>query len=618
MVTLGKTEYRITLALGDLDALCAAKADKLGRQQRLQLVGAFMEPLGTPAVDARFASAFRHFSEQLADPAPPEATVEAALVTAVQNEILVVDGAAAGSPSQLPDPGKFVKIRLPGGFAIDSDKPLWYPVPHAHRFKAEKRYFDANPLLGALPIVARVEQRASPKAAWSAAPAGVKVHFQIVEPDALVAGAPSSGGALRAVTTVRGGGGPKSYIDAQYAAHPAQAGDPQTDNVITDLGGRRQPGAGIASDYFETAARKGFNSDLPDPFPVAAASSHPLAVAADTNAKGEAGVVFRPSRQGGDRFKLRAFLDPIGPGGAVSDGTDPAAVRADTGTMVVWRTLRVSGYHQFDYPAGIGAAAKATAGGALGNIDFAKVTEAYARAFVEITVERTDARKAHRIGDAFWVRAIDYARRNTPAQPKGTSQRYDIRALFPNANNTAGLVNMLLPGPYAAAKAAAFPAVPAAAATVSNDWQSLVEDFLTILMRYFTDNATPGLVIVQAPMGDSLVAAGIGNLTTSGIAVETRGCFLFYGSTTYAAGMPYNLEANTLHEMGHCMFLPHQWTDKIAATGAVSGGVPAEHDYKDYCIMSYQKNVRNFYDYCGRCNLKLRGWDTSTIPKNIA
>ena len=48
----------------------------------------------------------------------------------------------------------------------------------------------------------------------------------------------------------------------------------------------------------------------------------------------------------------------------------------------------------------------------------------------------------------------------------------------------------------------------------------------------------------------------------------------------------------------------------------MSGGVPSEHDYKDYCIMSYQRNVQNFTDYCGRCNLKLRGWDTSKIPKN--
>jgi hypothetical protein len=615
MLTLGKIEYRLTLALGDIDALCAAKADKAGRQQRLQLIGAFMEPLGTPNVDARYTSAFKHYSAQVSTPPAADAAAESALVTAVKSEVVIVDGAAAGTVSDLPAVGKFAKIRLPAGFAFDSEGQLWFPIPHKHRFEAEKKYFDANPLLGALPVTAKVEQRASPGAAWAPAPAGIKVHFQLIAPDALAAGAPSSGGPMRATTRVVGGKGPKGYVDDRFAEHAAQAGDPQVDNVVVDLGGKRKPGAGVAGDYFETAARKNFNGDIAVPFPVAAASAHPLAVVADTNANGEAGAIFRPSRQGGDRFKLRAFLDPIGPGGPASDGTDAAAVRVDTGTMVVWRTLRISGYHQFNYPTAFPAASKAATGGALGDIDFTKVAEAYARAYVELSVEPTGKIARHHIGDGSWRNAINYARSKTPGQPKDTSQRYDIGALFPNVNNTAGLLNVLQPGPYAAAKGAAFPNPPAAAATVSADWQALVDAFLTTLMRFFTENAAPGLVVVQAPSGDAITASGGASLTTSGIAVVTRGCFLFYGSGTYGAGMPYNLEANTLHEMGHCLFMPHQWTDK-AATGAVSGGVPGEHDYKDYCIMSYQKNVLNFYDYCGRCNLKLRGWDTSPIAKN--
>jgi hypothetical protein len=497
MVTLGKIEYRITLALGDIDALCEPKADKAGRQQRLQLIGAFMEPLGTPNVDTRYTSAFKHYSAQVSTPPAADAAAEAALVTAVKSEVLVVDGAAAGAASELPAAGKFAKIRLPGGFAIDSKNPLWYPIPHKHRFDAEKKYFDANLLLGALPITAKVEQRASSGAAWAAAPAGLKVHFQLIAPDALVAGAASTGGAMRATTRVIGGKGPKGYVDDRFAEHPAQAGDPQVDNVVTDLGGKRKPGAGVEGDYFETAARKGFNSAIAVPFPVAAASAHALAVVADTNANGEAGAIFRPSRQGGDRFKLRAFLDPIGPGGAASDGTDAAAVRADTGTMVVWRTLRISGYHQFNYPAAFPAASKALTGGAIGDIDFTKVAEAYARAYIELTVEPTGKIQKHHIGDAFWRSAINYARNRTPAQPKDASQRYDISVLFPNANNTAGLLNVLQPVPYQGAKGPAFPNPPVAPVTIINDWKALVGEFLTMFMRYLTENATPGLVIVQ-------------------------------------------------------------------------------------------------------------------------
>jgi hypothetical protein len=557
MVSIGKVEYRITLALGDIDSLCAPKADKPGRQQRLQLIGAFMEPLGTANVDTRYTSAFKHYSAQVSTPPAADAAAEAALVTAVKSEVLVVDGSAAGAPSELPAAGKFAKIRLPGGFAIDSKNPLWYPIPHKHRFDAEKKYFDANLLLGALPVTAKVEQRASPGAAWTAAPAGIKVHFQLIEPDALVAGAASTGGAMRAATRVAGGKGPKGYVEDRIAEHPARAGDPQVDNVVVDRGGKRKPGAGVAGDYFETAARRGFNSDIAVPFPVAAVSAHPVAVVADTNANGEAGAVFRPSRQGGDRFKLRVFLDPIGPGGAASDGTGATAVRIDSGTMVVWRTLRISGYHQFNYPAAFPAASKAATGGALGDIDFNKVAEAYARAYVELIVEPTGKIEKHHIGDAIWRNAINFARSKTPSQPKGASQRYDIGVLFPNVNTTAGLLNVLQPVPYTAAKGAAFPNPPAAPATATSDWKALVGEFLTTFMRYLTENATPGLVIVQAPSGDAITASGGAALTTSGVAVVTRGCFLFYGSATYGAGMPYNVEANTLHEMGHCMFMSY-------------------------------------------------------------
>jgi hypothetical protein len=606
----------MTLVLGDFDSLCAPKTEKLGRQQRLQMVGAFMEPLDSKAVDARFEAAFRHYAKQLSDPPAGEEVAQDALVAATQSEIVVLDGAKPGASSELPKDGSFAKIRLPGGFAIDSERPLDFPVPHSYRFDAEKRFFDANPLLAAIPVVARVEQRKSSGDDWEAAPAELQVHFQLVPPDPLPAGSAVAAAPARSETIVKAGKGPKDYIDKQLAANPEQAGDPQADNCVVDRGGKRNPGAGKVEDYFETSARKGFASDRPDPFPVAARSSHPLAVVAATNAKGEAGVIFRPSRQGGDRFKLRAFLDPVGPGGASSDGTEEKAIRIDSGTLVVWRTLRVSGYHQFDYPTGISAADKKDAGGALDDIQFDELAKAYSRAYLELVVERTGAKEHHRIGDAFWVKAINYARNHAPAQPHGVSKRYDVRAMFPNVNATASLIRMRMPGDYDANKGVGFDVAPTTKSIRNRDWQGLLDGLLTVLMRYFTDNAVPGLVILQAPSGDSITQAfPKAELTTSGVAVVTRGCYLFYGSQSYKKDMPYNLNSNALHEMGHCLFLPHQWTEKDAK-GAVSEGVPSEHDYKDYCIMSYQKNTQNFTDYCGRCNLKLRGWDTSKIPKN--
>lgn len=615
--SVGAGTYRITLRLGELDPLCDDAATDAGRQQRMQMLGLLYEPLGGRRLASRYTRAFEHFRRTLSTPAADEATGQQKLTDLLGTDVVQKVGAAAGSPSELPAPGEFARILLPGGFMIrpGDDAALWFPVPHRHRYNVEKGFYDANTRVGALPIIAKVEQEVGGE--WSPAPAGVQVHFQLAAPDALPAGNAAAAPELRTTTRVRNTGagtplGPARYVQAAIAATAAAAGDPQADNCPATRGGKRQPGAGQATDYFETTDRAGFNTlNGAAQFPVAQASPHALAVVATTNDQGEAGVVFRPSRQGGDRFKLRAFLDPIGPGGPASDGQAAGAVSAETGTLVVWRTLRVSRYMVFDYPAAVTAAQRTGFGGALGQIDFNGLKDEYARCYIELVEEPTGARSRRVIGDAEWVRMINYARSNTPAQPSGVSQRYDIAALFPNNNNTAGLVNMLLPGPYDAARAAGFPA------SVGDDWGALLGAFQERCVEYYSRNATSGIVVIQAPSGDTVTAAGVATLSTSGVATYRRGCYLFYGNDTYVGGMPYDLDRNTLHEVGHCLFFPHQWTER-AATGAVGGGVAPEHDYRDYCIMSYQRNVRNEYDYCGRCNLKLRGWDTSTIARNVA
>ncbi len=73
------------------------------------------------------------------------------------------------------------------------------------------------------------------------------------------------------------------------------------------------------------------------------------------------------------------------------------------------------------------------------------------------------------------------------------------------------------------------------------------------------------------------------------------------------------------HEMGHNLFL-HHWEH--------AGGMsPAEHDQSDHnCIMSYSSGTdfqaQGVYTphFCGKCNLKLRGWDVEAagIPKSTS
>lgn len=625
--------YRISLRLGNIHSICGIAGQVDGRQHRMQALGLFYEPLGSRQLARRYRSAWRHYRRVAAPAGQRTATddeADIALADAINHDIITVAGGPAGarSPSALPNPGQFARIRLPGGFCVrprDGVGPWGYPVPHQYRFNTERQFYAANWRVGALPIIASVEVEDPPcSGTWVSAPAGLHVHFQLIAPDPIPAGSPVAAEPLRAVTVVRAPGaapfGPERYITNEINRIPAAG--VQANNCPNDRGGKRHGGA-AGGDYFDTVNRQGFN-DMGARLPVAGASRHNLAVQAQTNAVGEAGVIFRPSRQGGDRFKIRAFLDPVG--STASDGTGASAVKAETGTMVIWKTIRISRYIRFNYPAGIPAANQTTIGGALDEINFqAEHVNDFSRCYGELIIEPTASRENHRVGDAAWQAAIRWARGN--ARPRGTAVNYDMNTLFPDAlpaAPTGGLIRMLTPAAYNGARPAG------TAAAVAADWGRLLTAMLEMFMHYYTNNANSGVCVIQAPAGDSItvaqrVAGIVGFISTSGQATNRRGCFLFWARNSYnnvaranpieGTRLRYDIQRNTLHEIGHCLFLPHHWTGRDPATGAATAlaAVPNEHDYQDYCIMGYN---RCHGDFCGRCNLKLRGWDTSGIPLN--
>ncbi len=687
---------RVTLELGKIDALCDAPGTQAARAQRLQVLGLLHAPEGSEALEQTFEKAWEHAKEVLG--AADDAAADQALSDAVDQQVVVKEGAGEGAPSELPAEGEFARIVLPGTFRAPPavGHPQWaFPAPHRHRFELEQAFFTATRRVGAIPLVAVVEELQR-DGSWAAAAAGHRVHFQLVTPDEPPDGSEVKAPALRDQTRVSGSNGPSDYVPEQIDAVAAVEGDPQVDNCPVERGGQRRPGAGQASDYFETAERAGFNAGegVDEPLPVAQASDYPLAVVAETNDAGKAGAIFRPSVQGGDRFKLRAFLDPIGPIALRSDGTEEHAVKADTGTFVVWRQVRISRYIRFDYPSGTPNGATRADLGALEDIDLEAMREPFARCYLHLIVEPTAQRRNHRIGDATWQRAIRYARGRVPERPRWSSvrasQRYNVTAMFLDAATTVGLVEMRDLQPYENNRGGGFPQIPRLPngnidpQTALADYRTLLINCLDQVMRYFTRGALSGLTILHAPLGDSITATTPVEMTTSGMGTGRGGAFLFYGASIYARPeWPYDLFHNALHELGHVLLLPHQWTERhtkvtfsnlsgafrnqevldgsisgagaatLARTsrgyllvdeadgirlqagetltgqssgatctverrdaGAVGGGIPPEHDYRDYCIMSYQKSRRNDYDYCGRCNLKLRGWDTSGIPRN--
>ncbi len=294
-----------------------------------------------------------------------------------------------------PVEGNFRKLRLPGGYTFfdswqapqglnlnQDPRPAYRnSTLGTNLYTVESRFRTDNPILGKLPLIALVEKRDPDTSEWRPL-ADAWVYFQLVAPYNLpgfdqtrsvadqlnrplirdtTVGPPFPAAPVRPIAPANLAG-PMKTINREEnptAGRAPAAGDPQAGNCRSDRGGLQgqgSPNAGtdVADIILSITSFPGFNTDpratrtdvpLPPlpPFPLAvnaAAGGHHLhAVKAKTNTMGEAGVIFTPSRCGGDRYRFRAY---VGPTTTTGDGTGAQAVSVDTGTFVIWRHLRVS------------------------------------------------------------------------------------------------------------------------------------------------------------------------------------------------------------------------------------------------------------------------------------
>ncbi|MFH1573869.1 MAG: hypothetical protein ABIG68_07775, partial [Acidobacteriota bacterium] len=508
---------------------------------------------------------------------------------------------------------------------------------------------------------------------WGPGPDGLRVHFQLIPPGAPAAGSPVAT-ALRSAPvtnsqethtdssttpptvtnfTFNMTGSPQSYIAAEKARIARAAGDPQADNAHNQVGGKRgNPAAGNdrSRNILEQggAARAGFHDRLN--LAAAQGSSHPHAVRAATNSEGKAGLIFMPSWTGGDRYRIRAFLDPIPEPGAdqASNGTELFAARAETGTLVVWRILRLSKYMRWDYP-GAGVDPQHTmhfnrCGRALNDFDTqGYIHDEYQRGWLDVTVENL-AGSPQAISQAEWRRAIQFARSRIRPTLSG---RYNFNMLLPDTtavagahNDGPGLIRFLTAAQYDAAPKGAPPpggwTTAVGNANFLSDMGELMHAMSAEIMEYFSRNAISGMTIIQCPIMTSVEAdsptladgtfaimsdPSSGNWFRSGWGGMRRGCYVTFGNRTYSnPSFPYDHNSNAMHETGHTMYCPHQYTEAPQVnTGAAgsSGGRFDEHDYHDLCVMGYMsRRPGGQADFCGRCLLLFAGWDTHGMPAN--
>lgn len=650
--------YRIRLELGDIDKLfpdiAANTHTDPGVRQRLQAAGFLYEPLNSPNINDRAKHAWNHFKEVIgvSDDAGAVGRLRRML-----REIIVDQGT-------LPPENGFRKIRVPGTYGNSFPGTL---------FDHQNRVWTNNPSLGLIPIVAQVEQREGNT--WSAAAAGLEVHFQLVEP-ADIAGSDVAPQPLRSAAI--GGSSsvgfltkpgpppaivahkltftssPDSYVTAEITrARPGDApDDPQmqtdthTHNAHRSVGGKRGnavAGTNRMQNLLLIGQRAGFHDELK--LNEATASPHPRAVRVVTNDEGKAAVIFMPSWTGGDRYRIRAFLDPIPEPGSdqASDGSEAFAVRADTGTLVVWRILRFSKYLRWEYPAGVKHDSSdpqfLAGGGELNDFDLAEngvICSEYKKAFLDPVVEPL-AQGPHPLSQAQWQQAIRFARDRARSQlPASILNRVHLDTLIPDTtpNPTAAVVRFRTPREYDAVpppgKTPSGAGWPSLAALVSNPttraqfWADMEQIFHAVsqsFLNFFTRDAISGLTIIQAPLVGSYTAAPPAQVPdmpvtpwrNSGFGGPNRGCYVIYGSDVYSsATFPYGANVNTLHETGHVLYRPHQYTNGTP-TGRNQIADGNQHDWHDLCLMGYLP-CRN--DFCGYCVLNHAGWNTARFAVN--
>lgn len=612
---------------------------------------------------------------------------------------------AAENFAKIRIPGCFTVQYGAGSGSVNEDTA--YPGKfHDHKqYPHETKFYDDNKVLGKLPLVAKVEKRLSEDDPWEVAK-DVSVHFQLlpaypddkpafdpaVKSSSQFARPPLS--ALRAVPfatplpspppapppanypLASTAGGPKKKVDSLVATSPTGDAsitganlykaenlhkvDPQGKNAHHSKGGKRGQGSltdntDAAGVLFSTTNTDGFNVDGPRKPPhklhplaekaVAAGHKHVHAVRAKTNEEGEAGVIFMPSRCGGDRYRVRAY---IGPPTSASHGGEIGATEVTTGTMIVWRNYRISriilqpagptpdatlvteagtapytvangnaylqlaGAHDGASHVGLGAVRLDDPDGG-GSSPFTSLPLHYAPAYLEVEFDQAGTEN---LTDAEWKKARKQGVDDAKAGMATVGLNLDLDLLYFTdvdfkADETVASMTMRTPESYNAAAPAA-KQLAFSGGTITNAARNRVKNLtenyaINGFMRALTkDGALPGITLIYAGMGYTWQL--VLGLDYSGRVQDYRGSYLWYGARTYArlwtsgGGFPYDCSSNACHEMGHGMFQAH------GVAGSAGGPIAARHDPEgdSMCVMSYG---RSNGQYCGFTLLSFQGWD---------
>lgn len=584
--------YSLSVAYGDFEVLFQDPATVAGRQERMQVCGFYYGEVDGDegAITRRCA---RHLREELEHDAPGGTLTDDQFREAFQRLVRCTVRKADGSLAPEDDFSANARLAFPGSFCFRNDNQLGNPISRA-RFNAERDMWDGNQALGRIPIVATVRNAAGDPVQ------GVRVAFEFIPPydtpDDQKDYLNQISGATEKTRS------PRAYVRSRL---PAAASAPFGFNCPEAKGGK------IPADVLGSLVAQGEVRGFPYQAGTGGRPNN-FSVTVDSDAEGKAGIAFTPSRMGGDCYKIKVTV--------LVDGREPLpAETVSSGVLTVWRTLRLARIVIKPVAAGFAGAPALAPGfagitGALGTISLARMRTEYAKAFHLLESDRR-AETPMTMTARSYRDAMQFAKRGA-ANPIG----WDLDALVKEDMASPYLIWLDSDTNYNANRRAGTPALDLTVANTWSDISALIDELLDRFMVYWNGGSLPGVTVIRSELGDSYSYSnnpnlpGFGtnnawNATTSGVALRRRGCYVWYSNQTYQNNMSYGLTENTMHEMGHVLYLRHHWTG--GGLGTEAGGFSANHDNRDWCLMGYLTLTTN--DYCGKCLLKLRGWDETAL-----
>lgn len=582
--------YSLAVEYGDFDALFPDAATVEGRQARMQACGFYYGAVDGDegAITRRCA---RHLREELEHAAGGDLTDEQ-YAEAFARLLRCTVRKADGSLEPETDFTAEARLVFPGSFCFRNDAHLGNPI-RRHRYTSEETMWTENQGLGRIPIVAEVRGTTGDPVQ------GVRVCFEFI------AAFDPPENQRNYLTTISNSSektrSPRSYVRSKLPRDPSP---PFGFNCPENKGGK------IPADVLGSLVAQGAVPGFPHEAGTEARPNN-FSVTVNTDDQGKAGIIFLPSRMAGDCYKIKVHV--------LVDGREaqPSEMQS-SGLLTVWRGLRVARIIIKPTAAGFAGVpallpANAAIAGALGTISLNRMRTEYAKAF-HILESDHRARSPITMSAAGYRDAIAFAKRGA-ANPIG----WNLDALVKDDIASPYLIWLDSDTNYNAARSGA-PALDLTNANTWSDISDLIDSLLDRFMTYWNGGALPGVTVIRSEIGDSYSYWNNPNIpgfgtrnpwiaTTSGVALRRRGCYVWYSDSTYQNNMSYGLTENTMHEMGHVLYLRHHWTG--GALGSEAGGFSANHDNQDWCLMGYLALTTN--DYCGKCLLKLRGWDETAL-----